>query len=152
MQLHTCTHSRVPLLPFSFPLILLLSTTTTFLLSLASFFLYLISFFLYIFGSCSPMSPRVCSIFSPGLDSDIGAGYVRTHVYTHRILYIYIYCALVFSVFIASYHLPFFRDSLLFRGGADRSPFFRGIIYPSKIIRLIIEELVSRSSGGGRGV
>lgn len=43
MQLHTCTHSRVSLLPFSFPLILLLSTTTTFLLSLASFFLYLIS-------------------------------------------------------------------------------------------------------------
>lgn len=124
MQLHTCTHSRVPLLPFSFPLILLLSTTTTFLLSLASFFLYLISFFLYIFGSCSPMSPRVCSIFSPGLDSDIGAGYVRTHVYTHRILYIYI----VHWYSVSSSHRITFLSSgtrCFFEGGQSISVFPR---------------------------
>lgn len=45
---------------------------------------------------------------------------------------------------------PFFLPGLAtFLRGADRSPFFR-IIYPSKIIRLIIEKLVSRFEKRGR--
>lgn len=150
MQLHTCTHSRVPLLSFSFPLILLLhryyfSSFSSFLLLISHIFLPLYLWLLFTDVAESLFHFLTWTRFRY-------RDWLRTYTRVHTQDSIYIYCALVFSVFIASYHLPFFRDSLLFRGGADRSPFFRGIIYPSKIIRLIIEELVSRSSGGGRGV
>lgn len=88
------------LLPLSFPLILLLHRY------------YFPSFLppaLLLLSYSSPLcllftDVAESSIFSPGLDSDIEAGY--THVYI-----LYVHRALVFSVFIASYH-PFFLPGL----------------------------------------
>lgn len=149
MQLHTCTHSRVPLLSFSFPLILLLHR---YYFSSFSSFLLLISHI--IFSVSLALVHRCRREFVPfsHLDSIPISGLVTyVHTCTHTGFYIYILC-----IGIQCLHRivsPSFLPGLAtFSRGADRSPFFRGIIYPSKIIRLIIEELVSRSSGGGRGV
>lgn len=90
MQLHTCTHSRVPLLPFSFPLILLLHR---YYFSSFSSFLLLISHI--IFSVSLALVHRCRREFVPfsHLDSIPISGLV-TYVHTciHIGFYIYILC------------------------------------------------------------
>lgn len=90
MQLHTCTHSRVPLLSFSFPLILLLHR---YYFSSFSSFLLLISHI--IFSVSLALVHRCRREFVPfsHLDSIPISGLV-TYVHTciHIGFYIYILC------------------------------------------------------------
>lgn len=122
MQLHTCTHSRVPLLPFSFPLILLLHR---YYFSSFSSFLLLISHI--IFSVSLALVHRCRREFVPfsHLDSIPISGLV-TYVYTciHRILYIYI----VHWYSVSSSHRITFLSSgtrCFFEGGQSISVFPR---------------------------
>lgn len=122
MQLHTCTHSRVPLLSFSFPLILLLHR---YYFSSFSSFLLLISHI--IFSVSLALVHRCRREFVPfsHLDSIPISGLV-TYVYTciHRILYIYI----VHWYSVSSSHRITFLSSgtrCFFEGGRSISVFPR---------------------------
>lgn len=122
MQLHTCTHSRVPLLSFSFPLILLLHR---YYFSSFSSFLLLISHI--IFSVSLALVHRCRREFVPfsHLDSIPISGLV-TYVYTciHRILYIYI----VHWYSVSSSHRITFLSSgtrCFFEGGQSISVFPR---------------------------
>lgn len=90
MQLHTCTHSRVPLLPFSFPLILLLHR---YYFSSFSSFLLLISHIIFFVSLALVHRCRREFVPFSHLDSIPISGLV-TYVHTciHIGFYIYILC------------------------------------------------------------
>lgn len=122
MQLHTCTHSRVPLLPFSFPLILLLHR---YYFSSFSSFLLLISHIIFFVSLALVHRCRREFVPFSHLDSIPISGLV-TYVYTciHRILYIYI----VHWYSVSSSHRITFLSSgtrCFFEGGQSISVFPR---------------------------
>lgn len=122
MQLHTCTHSRVPLLSFSFPLILLLHR---YYFSSFSSFLLLISHIIFFVSLALVHRCRREFVPFSHLDSIPISGLV-TYVYTciHRILYIYI----VHWYSVSSSHRITFLSSgtrCFFEGGQSISVFPR---------------------------